>query len=77
MKIISWNINGIRAGYRKGLYEWLIKEKPDILCLQEIKALPDQIPISLKNKPEYYVFVNSANRLLFYSIFTFPTGKKI
>jgi len=75
MKIISWNINGIRAGYRKGLYEWLIKEKPDILCLQEIKALPDQIPISLKNNPEYFVFVNSANRKGYSGVATFTKQK--
>ena len=49
MKLISWNINGIRAAYRKGLYDWLNKEKPDIFCIQEIKAMPDQIPNKLKN----------------------------
>jgi exodeoxyribonuclease-3 len=62
MKLISWNINGIRAAYKKGLYDWIIKEKPDVLCLQEIKALPDQIPNLLKNIPEYYVIINSAKR---------------
>ncbi len=77
MKIISWNINGIRAGYKKGLYEWLIKEKPDILCLQEIKALPDQIPISLKNNPEYFVFVNSATKKGYSGVATFTKQKPL
>lgn len=44
LKLYSWNVNGIRAVTRKGLWEpFLEKEKPDILCLQEIKAKPDQI----------------------------------
>ena len=43
MKIISYNINGIRAALTKGLDEWLKKEDPDIVCFQEIKANVDQI----------------------------------
>ncbi|MFO7720690.1 MAG: exodeoxyribonuclease III [Gillisia sp.] len=42
MKIISYNVNGIRAALRKGFIDWLISADPDILCLQEIKANPDQ-----------------------------------
>ncbi|HET8854646.1 MAG TPA: exodeoxyribonuclease III [Salinimicrobium sp.] len=42
MKIISYNINGIRAAIKKGLIKWLEQSKPDIVCLQEIKANPDQ-----------------------------------
>ena len=38
MKIISCNVNGIRSAYKKGLLNFINKEKPDILCLQEIKA---------------------------------------
>lgn len=43
MKIISYNVNGIRAAVNKGLFQWLEQESPDILCLQEIKAQEDQI----------------------------------
>ncbi len=43
IKIISYNVNGIRAALRKGLAEWLAVTSPDILCLQEIKATEDQI----------------------------------
>ena len=46
MKIVSYNVNGIRAAMNKGLIDWLIKEDPDIICFQEIKALEDQINIS-------------------------------
>lgn len=43
MKIISYNVNGIRAAQRKGFEEWLAQENPDILCLQELKAQPEQV----------------------------------
>lgn len=43
MKIVSWNINGLRAVLTKGLQEWLTKENADIFCFQEIKALPEQV----------------------------------
>lgn len=43
MKIISYNVNGIRAAINKGFIEWLKDENPDILCLQELKALPAQV----------------------------------
>jgi exodeoxyribonuclease III len=42
-RIFSWNVNGIRACAGKGLFEWLAKESPDVLCLQETKANPDQL----------------------------------
>ena len=44
MKIITWNVNGIRSITQKGFLDWLKKEQPDILCLQEIKAKVGQIP---------------------------------
>lgn len=44
MKIISYNVNGIRAAIKKGFLEWLHHANPDVLCLQEIKALEDQVP---------------------------------
>ena len=44
-KIISYNVNGIRATLRKGIIDWLKVVSPDIICLQEIKAQKDQIPV--------------------------------
>jgi len=44
MKIISYNVNGIRAAIAKGFLEWLQQANPDVICLQEIKAQEDQIP---------------------------------
>ncbi|MBF0432985.1 MAG: exodeoxyribonuclease III [Fibrobacteria bacterium] len=47
--LISWNVNGIRAVLKKGFWEWLMATGPDILLVQEIKALPEQIPGTIVN----------------------------
>ena len=44
MKIITYNVNGLRAALSKGFTQWLEEEQPDVVCLQETKAQPDQIP---------------------------------
>jgi exodeoxyribonuclease-3 len=60
MKIYSWNVNGIRAVLKKGSFqEFIAKEQPDILCLQETKAKEDQAEINL---PDYYTYWNSADK---------------
>jgi exodeoxyribonuclease-3 len=60
IKLYSWNVNGIRAVAKKGLFQpFLDKEKPDILCLQEIKAKPEQIDLELKG---YTAFWYSAEK---------------
>ncbi len=60
MKIVSWNVNGIRAVHNKGLFEPFVnKYKPDIICLQETKAQPDQSPVDLTDYEEFW---NSAER---------------
>lgn len=46
MKIITYNVNGIRAAMNKGLIRWIETAKPDVLCLQEIKANPEQVDLS-------------------------------
>lgn len=60
MKIISWNVNGLRAVHKKGLFLPMIEEyKPDIICLQEIKSQKHQNEIDLKDYDEYW---NSADK---------------
>ena len=55
MKIYSWNVNGIRAVHKKGLFlSFLEAHQPDILCLQETKAERGQIEIELPNYQEYW-----------------------
>ena len=62
MKIISYNVNGIRAAVSKGLYQWLEKESPDILCLQEIKALEDQIDLITIQSLGYHYYFHPAEK---------------
>jgi exodeoxyribonuclease III len=60
MKLLSWNVNGIRACLSKGFLESIKEHNPDIICLQEIKAHPDQVDIQLKDYEHH--FWNSAER---------------
>tara|TARA_B100000902_G_scaffold394977_1_gene452491 strand:+ start:1301 stop:2056 length:756 start_codon:yes stop_codon:yes gene_type:complete len=62
MKIISYNINGIRAAIRKGFLSWLDAESPDVICLQEIKARSDQFDITLFEKLGYNCYWHSAKK---------------
>ena len=62
MKIISYNVNGIRAALSKGLAEWIETENPDVLCLQETKAQPDQIDHILFQSLGYHCLFNSAEK---------------
>ena len=61
-RIISWNVNGIRAVEKKGFNDWLSAEEPDVLCLQETRAMPDQVSNLLRNPPGYNVYWNNAER---------------
>ena len=53
MKIISYNVNGIRAAINKGFIDWLKSADPDIICLQEIKALKEQLELEIFEKAGY------------------------
>ncbi len=53
MKILSWNVNGLRANVKKGAFDWLLNHNADIFCLQETKAHPDQLDESIKNPTGY------------------------
>ena len=62
MKLLSWNVNGIRAAYKKGILNWFSKEQPDILCIQETKAMKEQLPDDLINVNGYNSFFSSAEK---------------
>ncbi len=62
MKIISWNVNGIRAAAKKGFLEWLNQYSPDIVCLQEIKVQKDQLDENVLNPDGYFTYWHSAER---------------
>ncbi|MDY0315497.1 MAG: exodeoxyribonuclease III, partial [Bacteroidales bacterium] len=60
MKIISFNLNGIRSAVSKGFYDWLKTESPDILCVQEIKAQKTQIEVNKFKELGYNSIIHSA-----------------
>ena len=62
MKIISYNVNGIRAALQKNFTEWLTAENPDVLCLQETKAQPDQIDTMIFAELGYTSYLHSAEK---------------
>ncbi len=62
IKILSWNVNGIRAVHRKGNFEDVFKGQPDILCIQETKAHPDQLDEKIMNVEGYRAYFESAER---------------
>jgi exodeoxyribonuclease III len=61
-KIISYNVNGIRAALKKGFAEWLKEENPDIVCIQETKAQPEQIDSELFTSMGYFSYWFSAQK---------------
>jgi exodeoxyribonuclease-3 len=71
VKLISWNVNGIRAVARKGFLDWLASESPDVLCAQETKAHPEQLTKKLRQPPGYYSHWNSAERKGYSGVVTF------
>lgn len=62
MKIITYNVNGLRAAVTKGFPEWLAKEQPDVLCLQETKLQPEQYPAEALSALEYKYYLHSAQK---------------
>ncbi len=56
MKLISWNVNGLRAVHKKGNLDWLFKSGTDIMCLQETKAHPEQLPEEVRNPEGYFSY---------------------
>lgn len=60
MKIISWNVNGLRANVKKGGFDWLLAQKADIFCMQEIKAEAEQLPPEVRAPEGYHAFFESS-----------------
>ena len=71
MKLISWNVNGVRAVVKKGFLDWLDQEQPDILCLQETKAHVDQLTAEILTNHGYHTFWHSGERRGYSGVATF------
>jgi exodeoxyribonuclease-3 len=61
MQIICWNVNGIRAFYKKGAFDWVLDEDPNFFCVQETKAEEEQLPEGLRSPIGYFSYFNSSN----------------
>ena len=62
MRIVTLNVNGIRAAARKGLFDWLARERADVVCLQEVRAQADQIAAPQFRPAKFHCFYESAER---------------
>ncbi|MCW8940409.1 MAG: endonuclease/exonuclease/phosphatase family protein, partial [Flavobacteriales bacterium] len=62
MKLISWNVNGIRAIVKKNFFEFIDEYQPDVLCLQETKAQDEQVQEALAELKGYHIYSNSAEK---------------
>ena len=71
MKLISWNVNGVRAVVKKGFLDWLEQEQPDVLCLQETKAHIDQLAAEILTDHGYHTYWHSGVRRGYSGVATF------
>lgn len=62
MKLVSWNVNGIRACGKNGFLKWFEEERADIVCVQEIKARPEQLEARYQHPLKYHSFWNPAEK---------------
>lgn len=67
MKIISWNVNGLRANVKKGGFAWLLAQNADIICLQETKAHPDQLSPEVVSPQGYFSYFDHSKTKKGYS----------
>jgi len=75
MRIVSWNVNGIRAIYKKGFLDWLNKNGADIVGLQETRARPEQLPEELRSPKGWYTNFVAAKRPGFSGVALFSKRK--
>lgn len=75
MKILSWNVNGLRAVAKKGFLAWMLKENPDMLCVQETKAHVDQLEPELVHPPGYHAYFCSAEKKGYSGVATYCKDK--
>jgi len=71
VRIISWNLAGMRAAVKKGLYDFMEKDKADIYCFQEVKAKIEQIPHSMDEPTGYNFYLNAADKAGYSGVATY------
>ena len=75
MRIFSWNVNGLRAVVKKGFFDWLKSEAPDVVCLQEIKAQTQDLDENVLNPKGYHAAWNPAERKGYSGVAVFTKKK--
>ncbi len=76
MRILTWNVNGFRSVVRNGFFDWLSKESPDVLCLQETKCNPSQLDESHLAPFGYQTYWHSAKKLGYSGVAVFCKTNK-
>ena len=77
MKILSWNVNGIRAAVKKGFLQFLDQESPDIICLQETKAHKEQLTSEILEDHGYFTYWHSGERKGYSGVATFCKSRPL
>ena len=77
MKIISWNVNGLRAVYKRNFLNWMRESGADIICLQETKAQPNQLSSDLIKLDNFYSYFNSADKKGYSGVAVYTKQKPI
>jgi exodeoxyribonuclease-3 len=77
MRIFSWNVNGMRAVVKKGFFDWLESEAPDVVCLQEIKARTEDLDETILKPKGYHAFWNPAERKGYSGVAIFTKKKPV
>jgi len=77
VKIITWNVNGLRAALKKDALSAVLSRTPDLLCLQEIKARPEQLTAEQREVPGYQIIWNPAERPGYSGVATLARGELI
>ena len=62
MKVVTFNANGIRSAARKGFFEWMLNERPDLVCIQELKAQQDQLSTDILSPARYQGYFHCADK---------------
>lgn len=76
MRLISWNVNGIRAAAKKGLTDWMMDYRADVYGLQEVKAAEDQLEESITVVGDYHSYFNSAGRKGYSGVALYARGRQ-
>ena len=77
MKILSWNVNGIRAAQRNGLLDWMGSQHASIICLQETKARPEQLDAELLRPHGFRAYWHSAERRGYSGVVTYSRRRSL